>query len=521
MLTLRIKLLNGLDRVTALTLAGLLLGSSLAFGGAVWWAGPAISGLATAMVLAWLGRSALVGRWRVMKSPLTALAAMAVLLAVVQLLPLPAAIVDRASPRSMAAVSIGMIPEHGLADDPSAQFPPPFLARSPLSVDRAATLRWLVGALGCLGVFVVASHSCDRFRKAQVVWGSVVAAFFVNAVIGAVQVSSHAGGLYGMFTPGSGPAWAPTLDDALSGPSVAALRPIGESDPAATALAAVRLERPFLIGSLMGGPGAFLALASLALPLALGLTFQAMSPRGLRQGLLDRLRDSGQGSLVLLMLGLIVTGSVLVGVIGGRVPAAVFGPTMALAGLAGTWSSGLRKTGLAATVLVLASLASGVAIGEASTVEGSVFGSLPRLDRAGAEATWAESLPILRDFPVLGTGLGTFPAVHPYYKTRDAARTTAMSSVLQWGVESGAVGLGLLATAGLWCLARLPGAIRRVGTADRALAFGLAGSVACFGLFSTIHWTVELPAVALAASAVLGTANRWLAGGTDLFLDRV
>jgi hypothetical protein len=95
-----------------------------------------------------------------------------------------------------------------------------------------------------------------------------------------------------------------------------------------------------------------------------------------------------------------------------------------------------------------------------------------------------------------------------------------MSSVLQWAVESGAVGLGLMATAGLWCLVRLPGAIRRVGTADRALAFGLLGSLTCFGLFSAIHWTVELAAVALAAVAVAGTANRWLAGGTDLFVDR-
>ncbi len=520
MLTLRIKLLNGLDRLLALALAALLLGSALAFGGGVWWARPAISALVFALVLAWLGRSALAGPWRVMKSPITALGIMAVLLAVVQLLPLPAAVVDRISPRSVAVVSIGMIPEHGLADDPSAEFPPPFLARSPVSVDRPSTLRWIIGALACLGVFVVSSHYSDRFGKAQVIWGSVVAAFFVNAVLGGVQVSSHSSGLYGMFTPGSGPPWAPTLDDAMTSPSVAMLRPIGEASPAGLALAAARVDKPFLIGSLMGGPGAFLALASLALPLAFGLTLQMMSPRGLRQGLFARLRDSGQGSLVLLMLGLIVTGAVLVGVIGGRVPSLAFGFGLALVGVPGTWSSGLRKTGLASTVLVLAALGSGVAIGEASRIEDAGRAGLPRLDWAGAKATWAESLPILRDFPVLGTGLGTFPAVHPYYKGHDAARNNAMSSVLQWGVESGAVGLGLMATAGLWCLLRLPGALRRVGTADRALAFGLLGSLVCFGLFSTIHWTVELSAIALAASAVAGTANRWLAGGTDLFVDR-
>ena len=201
-------------------------------------------------------------------------------------------------------------------------------------------------------------------------------------------------------------------------------------------------------------------------------------------------------------------------------PAIAFGLGLTLVGLPGTWSSGLRKTGLAATALVLACLASGVAIAEAPAGEADGRPALPGLDWAGAKATWAEALPILRDFPIVGTGLGTFPVVHPYYKGRDGARNTAMSSVLQWAVESGAVGLGLLATAGLWCLIRLPGAIGRVGTADRALAFGLLGSLAAFGLFSAIHWTVELPAVALAASAVAGTFNRWLAGGTDLFVDR-
>jgi hypothetical protein len=270
----------------------------------------------------------------------------------------------------------------------------------------------------------------------------------------------------------------------------------------------------------MGGPGAFLALASLALPLGFGLALQMMAPRGNRAGLMARLRESGQGSLVLLILGLVGAGSVLVGVMAGPTPSLIFGGSMAMVGVFGTWSSGLRKVGLASTVVFLGAIGAGAMIGEASSREATVRPALPRVDWDAARATWAESPPILRDFPILGTGLGTFPAVHPYYKTRDGARNTAMSSVLQWAVETGAVGIGLLATAGLWCLVRLPGAIGRVGTADRALAFGLLGSLAGFAAFSAVHWTVELPAVALAASAVAGTANRWLAGGTDLFVER-
>jgi O-antigen ligase len=133
---------------------------------------------------------------------------------------------------------------------------------------------------------------------------------------------------------------------------------------------------------------------------------------------------------------------------------------------------------------------------------------------------WAEALPITRDFPFLGTGLGTFATVYPFYKGEDGAATTADSSLLQWWVESGYVGLGLLGLAALWWLWRLPGAVARVGTADRALAFGLIGAAAGFTLFSAVHWTVELASVALSASAVAGACNRWLAGGTDLFVER-
>ena len=67
------------------------------------------------------------------------------------------------------------------------------------------------------------------------------------------------------------------------------------------------------------------------------------------------------------------------------------------------------------------------------------------------------------------------------------------------------MGLALLLIAGAWSLFRLPGAVRRVGTADRSLVFGLIGAAASFSLFSAVHWTVELSAVAIAASAWGGT----------------
>ncbi|WP_435022152.1 O-antigen ligase family protein [Tundrisphaera sp. TA3] len=525
MLTLRLKLLLGLDRLIALALAAALVGAALAFGGAVWWARPPIAAITLALVLAWVARSAMAGSWRMLKSPLAGLGALALALALVQLLPLPVSIARRVSPRSVAANTIGTIPDKALADDPSAVLPAPFLARVPLTLDRPATLRWLAGGMACLAMFWVASHFCDRLGHARVVWGSVVAVFFVNTVLSVVQVANLSDGLYGFIVPGAGPIWAPSLADAAAAPASTVLRPLAdarpatESDRARPAIAAARLKPQFQLGTLMGGPGGFLALGSLALPLALGMTLHLMSPRGSRGGLLTRLRAEGQGSQLVVLAALVLAGATLIGLVAGPSLAPCFAIAVLAVGLPGTWSAGLRWTGLLATLALVGAIGAGVALGGMLPPSSNGEGS-PRIEWAGARRIWAEAIPIARDFPLVGTGLGSFAAVEPFYKASDEASNTAMSSVAQWAVETGGAGVALLGLAGLWCLVRLPGAIRRVGTADRALAFGLLGSLGGFALFSAVHWTVQLPAVALAASAVAGTANRWLAGGTDLFVDR-
>ena len=137
-----------------------------------------------------------------------------------------------------------------------------------------------------------------------------------------------------------------------------------------------------------------------------------------------------------------------------------------------------------------------------------------------AQALWNSSLQIIRTFPLVGSGLGSFPTVHPYFKTMDISSTTAMSSLLQWAAETGFAGLGILALGMLWCVFRLPAGVRRISSIDRSLAHGLIGAAVSFSLLAAVHWTVELSAVAISASALGGTWNRWLAGGTDLFVER-
>jgi O-antigen ligase len=274
------------------------------------------------------------------------------------------------------------------------------------------------------------------------------------------------------------------------------------------------------MGTLMGGPGAHVALGALGLPLALGLALQLMSPGGSRDGLWTRLAESGQGSLLVLLIVATPAAAFLMGLLAGPTIALAFAAGIAIVGLPGLIGTGVGWKGVVLTAVSLLFLGGGVSLGNAWPILFPADVGLSRVNLSSARETWSAAMAIVREFPLAGTGLGSFATIEPYYKARDEASTTAMSSLLQWWVESGAIGLVLLGLAVVWGFARLPRAVRRVGSADRALVFAMIGAAACFAMISCVHWTVELTAVAMAASAVAGTANRWLAGGTDLFVER-
>jgi multisubunit Na+/H+ antiporter MnhG subunit len=277
-------------------------------------------------------------------------------------------------------------------------------------------------------------------------------------------------------------------------------------------------EREFQFGTMVGGAHSFLALGSLALPLALAALLYIVSPRGSRESLAARLRHTSQGSLVVLLTVMLVMSALLIGFLAGPLFSVPFVLAVAVVGLpSGTagrgWSLGLCGA-------LVACLGLGVAL---SAAWPALFGSQPPvapIEWRAAKLLWSDSLAILQAFPLLGTGMGSFGSIYPYAKSHDWSSTTAMSSILQWTVESGAAGICLAVVAALWCLFRLPSCLARLSASDRPLAYGSIGAIVGFGLWSSVQWTVELPAIALAASALLGTWNRWLAGGTDLFVER-
>lgn len=520
-MSLRLRLLLTVDRVLAVVLASLIAGTTLGFGGTAWWGRPFVAVLTAATVLLGVARVLLEGKLRILKSPLAFFGLLAVVLAAAQLAPLPGRIARLLSPHAREVYAQGVMPGRALADDPDAELPAPVDSRSPVTLDRSATLRWLAGAVACLALFWGVSQFADRLGRLYLIWGSIVAAFAVNTVFAVVQVVCRANGLFGFIQPGSGPHWAPSAEDMLNNPGVNALRGVaGHANATLPAWTALAPDRPFQLGSLLGGPAAYLALGSIGLPLTLALALQIMAPRGSRESLSARLGESGQGSLVLLLGGLLIAGGLLVGLIAGPLLSVPFAVALLLVGIPPAWSTGLRWWGVGLTVLVLSAVGLGIGCGEWSARNPELLAPVRLAGLSAPFRVWTDTWRIIRDFPVLGTGLGSFASVYPHYKSHDAAHTTALSTVAQWVAETGLIGLALLVAAGLWSLSRLPEAVRRVGSADRALVFGLIGAAAGFTLYATVHWTVELAAIAIAVSALGGTWNRWLAGGTDLFVER-
>jgi hypothetical protein len=462
------------------------------------------------------------GKIPLLKSPLVFLGLIILALGVVQLAPLPASLAHLLSPTARDLYSHGVIPRLVYIDDPEAALPEAAQIRSPVSIDRSATLRWLVGAWACLSVFWTVSHFVDRLTRLYLVWGLAVAGFLINAAVGIVQVTSRTDGLYGFLVPGSGPTWAPSLNDLLQSPTTATLQNLAGSAPLASSTATAILvpNTPFLFGTMIGGAGAFLALGSLALPLTPAIVLHVVAPRGSRASLSTRLAHSGQGSLVTLLVTLLFPGTFLIGLVAGpwySIPVvlglgAVFLPALLRADL--------RWPASALAALLLVGVGAGITL---QVFWGTLLGGQPPVEPPNldlARALWSESLRIISEFPLVGTGLGTFATIEPYFKDHELSSTTAMSTLLQWTVEAGAVGLGTVTVGALWCVVRLPGSLRRVGTIDRCLSYGMIGAALSFSLLAVMHWTIELSAVAVIASALGGTWNRWLAGGTDLFLER-
>jgi O-antigen ligase len=211
-----------------------------------------------------------------------------------------------------------------------------------------------------------------------------------------------------------------------------------------------------------------------------------------------------------------------------RVAPAIIVWLLLFAGLAFTGSRAGLIAGLVAVVAQGALLAAGekkrrwLAIGLCVAIVGLVvvasigreegFGRLADLSGGGWTVrvdAWRATLGLIRSFPWLGTGLGSFREAFPLVQPPGLAGTWrhAHNDPLELLATAGVVGLALAVFALGAILLRLSDVLRHGRRSeDRAAALGALGALAAAGLHELVDFSLTLPANAFAAAVLLGAA---------------
>jgi O-antigen ligase len=120
---------------------------------------------------------------------------------------------------------------------------------------------------------------------------------------------------------------------------------------------------------------------------------------------------------------------------------------------------------------------------------------------------WANTLQIIKDFPLLGSGLGTFTQVFPAYRSFhiEGLVTHAENDFLQLASEAGLLGMGLLTIAFLFLVYKAFSGIRKLSPEDPRRYIGIGGLVGILALLihSMVERNIQVPANAFLFTFIL------------------
>lgn len=125
----------------------------------------------------------------------------------------------------------------------------------------------------------------------------------------------------------------------------------------------------------------------------------------------------------------------------------------------------------------------------------------------GEQAAW--TVDMWKDYPVFGSGLGSFPVVYPRYAGEKAwwTYTHAHNDYLEFGAETGVIGLSLL---GLMVLLSFAAALRaqylRRDPLMRGLSFAAMMGILALMIHSFVDFGLQIPAIALTFMLLLAFA---------------
>jgi putative inorganic carbon (hco3(-)) transporter len=344
----------------------------------------------------------------------------------------------------------------------------------PLSLDPHASGLAIVQLLAYVSVFLVVAAAPERKRSLAVFWlWTLLVAVFLTAAVAWLHVAL---------------GWSAKLFDTFAAEQ-------GGGAPG-------RLSWPFV------NPNHLATAMNLGWPIALGVL---LSPAVFGAGA-TRVRRIGARIVALLLSLLFIVTLIGSRSRGGLIAAAAAPLVMSLAWPLETRAAARVRAGVGAAVLVaLVAGAAWIAMDVAANPAEHV--DLVALSRADATllirfVAIGQSLGMLRDFPVFGTGIGTWSELFPMYQRYPLLAVHfpfAHNDYVEWLEETGLVGFALLvALCAEYLLAVVrplpPDAARR-----RAILFAAASTAA---VHSAVDFGLRIPSNALLFTVVLGVLWR-------------
>jgi len=111
---------------------------------------------------------------------------------------------------------------------------------------------------------------------------------------------------------------------------------------------------------------------------------------------------------------------------------------------------------------------------------------------------WASTFQIWKDFPLLGSGLGTFVYIFPMYRTLhiEGLATHAENDMLQLASEAGWIGLGLLAALFFYLFYKAISGLRSLSHHEPERYIGIGSLVGVLALMfhSLVERNIQVPA---------------------------
>ena len=261
----------------------------------------------------------------------------------------------------------------------------------------------------------------------------------------------------------------------------------------------------------------FAGFLELVIPFAAMMVFYNLQPRS-PHGVPERRRGRAAGySLSLhprILFYAFIVILLLVAVVFSRSRTGIFSVLMSLIlmGLLGQLGGG-RRAWMVITLLVIAcSMTYAIWIGLGPVI--SRFEAVTPSaieDPSGRAAVWKQASGIIRDYPVVGTGLGTFALAFRRYQTTllDSLVDHAHNDYLEVTTDTGILGAALLFIPIMGLVIKMILAYAGARSAyRRSVLLACIGSAAALLIHTTMDFNLQIPANALLFAVVLGIGSK-------------